>query len=135
MKKNPLSGEVVWLGGDGDLRFGTPAPDEVMTFEERRMPPQLDDPFMEDTVARFHLGADEQFFLSVPEDKTNLANRFGKEIMVEEDEEEEAPLIDELEDFDMTIEEADQDEGERRMMAPIPVVPVDEGERRMMARR
>ena len=85
MKKNPLGGEVVWLADDGDLRFGPPASDEVMTFEERRLPPHPDAHLMEDTVTRFHLGAGEQFFLSVHEEEDESGGGDGDEDWKQED--------------------------------------------------
>ena len=73
-----MNGEIVWLGDDGDLRFGTPASDEVMTFEERKLPPQEDAHLTDEMATRFHLGVDEQFYLIVPEEETGERERASK---------------------------------------------------------
>ena len=65
-----MNGDIVWLGDDGDLRFAAPAPDEVMTFEERELPTPSEDHLADEEMARFYLGVDKQDIrLVVPEDE------------------------------------------------------------------
>ena len=112
IRRNPLSGEVIWLSEDGDLKFGSPAQDEVMTFEERQLPPQFDTHLGDEVVTRFHLGVDGQdLHLVVPEEEIEGEEQTGGDEGVNREEEEES---DEIEFLD------EEGEGERGIVAPDP---------------
>ena len=112
INRNPLSGEIIWLSEDGDLVFGSPAQDEVMTFEERQLPPQFETHLENETMTRFHLGVEGQnLHLVVPEEEKGEEDETGGD----------EGRLDEEEDAseEMEIPE-EEEEGERGIVAPAP---------------
>ena len=72
LTRDPASNVAVWVDQDGEVLFDQPEKDQIMTFEERYLPPPGIDPgrgHQLPSMQRFHLGIDEaDLKMVVPEE-------------------------------------------------------------------